>query len=95
MKRKEIYQIPTDANIEWANIGKVCLAMIIVSTITSLIACVLGGKKQLPGTVVEFQLLAPSLNLLATVVNKILPMLHWCGNKIGKLETEETVIILL
>jgi hypothetical protein len=60
----------TDANIEWANIRKVCLAEIIVSTISEdnislLIACVLGGKKQLPGTVVEFQLLAPYLNLLA------------------------------
>lgn len=71
MKRKENHQIPTNANIEWAKTGKVCLAVIIVSTISeynisSLIACVLGGRKQLPGTVVEFQLLAPSLNLLAS-----------------------------
>jgi hypothetical protein len=63
--------MPTDANIRRANIRKVCLAEIIVSTISednisSLIACVLGGKKQLPGTVVEFQLVAPNLNILAS-----------------------------
>lgn len=70
-EKEKNHQIPTDANIEWANIGKVCLAEIIVSTIfedniSSLIAYVLGAKKQLPSTVVEFQLLAPNSNLLAS-----------------------------